>query len=454
VPQLVLHNTLTRRAEPFAPLEPGHVRMYVCGPTVYQRIHVGNARPLVVFDVLFRLLRQLFPRVTYVRNITDIDDKIIDQAKKNGEPIEALTERTIAAFHEDAAALLCLPPTHEPRATRHIDDMIRLIGRLIEKGCAYAADGHVLFHVPAMPAYGRLSRRARDEQIAGARVEVAPYKKDPADFVLWKPSTPDQPGWDSPWGRGRPGWHIECSAMAEHYLGVPFDIHGGGLDLVFPHHENEIVQTCCAHGLDLMARFWVHNGFVTMSAEKMSKSLGNILTVAEALAKVPGEAIRLWILSAHYRAPLDCTDEALQQARQTLDRLYAALDRAPPAPDDAGDVDGALLEALCDDLNTPRALAAVHELAARLNRACSEKERAKAAADLRRSAALLGLLQQDPAARLRGGVDAARIEALIAERAEARRRRDFATADRIRAELAGAGILLEDTPQGTIWRRA
>jgi cysteinyl-tRNA synthetase len=454
VPQLVLHNTLTRRAEPFAPLEPGHVRMYVCGPTVYQRIHVGNARPLVVFDVLFRLLRQLFPRVTYVRNITDIDDKIIDQAKKNGEPIEALTERTIAAFHEDAAALLCLPPTHEPRATRHIDDMIRLIGRLIEKGCAYAADGHVLFHVPAMPAYGRLSRRARDEQIAGARVEVAPYKKDPADFVLWKPSTPDQPGWDSPWGRGRPGWHIECSAMAEHYLGVPFDIHGGGLDLVFPHHENEIAQTCCAHGLDLMARFWVHNGFVTMSAEKMSKSLGNILTVAEALAKVPGEAIRLWILSAHYRAPLDCTDEALQQARQTLDRLYAALDRAPPAPDDAGDVDGALLEALCDDLNTPRALAAVHELAARLNRAGSEEERAKAAADLRRSAALLGLLQQDPAAWLRGGVDAARIEALIAERAEARRRRDFATADRIRAELAGAGILLEDTPQGTIWRRA
>jgi cysteinyl-tRNA synthetase len=454
VPQLVLHNTLTRRAEPFAPLEPGHVRMYVCGPTVYQRIHVGNARPLVVFDVLFRLLRQLFPRVTYVRNITDIDDKIIDQAKKNGEPIEALTERTIAVFHEDAAALLCLPPTHEPRATRHIDDMIRLIGRLIEKGCAYAADGHVLFHVPAMPAYGRLSRRARDEQIAGARVEVAPYKKDPADFVLWKPSTPDQPGWDSPWGRGRPGWHIECSAMAEHYLGVPFDIHGGGLDLVFPHHENEIAQTCCAHGLDLMARFWVHNGFVTMSAEKMSKSLGNILTVAEALAKVPGEAIRLWILSAHYRAPLDCTDEALQQARQTLDRLYAALDRAPPAEAGAGEVDGALLEALCDDLNTPRALAAVHELAARLNRAGSEEERAKAAADLRRSAALLGLLQQDPAAWLRGGVDAARIEALIAERAEARRRRDFATADRIRAELAGAGILLEDTPQGTIWRRA
>lgn len=454
MPQLVLHNTLTRAEEPFAPLEPGHVRMYVCGPTVYQRIHVGNARPLVVFDVLFRLLRHLFPRVTYVRNITDIDDKIIDQAKKNGEPIEALTGRTIAAFHEDAAALLCLPPTHEPRATRHIDDMIRLIGRLIERGCAYVAEGHVLFHVPSMPGYGRLSGRARDEQIAGARVEVAPWKKDPADFVLWKPSTPDQPGWDSPWGRGRPGWHIECSAMAEHYLGVPFDIHGGGLDLVFPHHENEIAQTCCAHGLDLMARFWVHNGFVTMAAEKMSKSLGNILTVAEALSRVPGEAVRLWILSAHYRAPLDCTGEALLQAKQTLDRLYGALDRAPRAGEEGGDIDGALLEALSDDLNTPRALAALHELAARLNRATGDAERAKAAADLRRSAALLGLLQQDPAAWLRGGVDAAWVERRIAERAEARRRRDFATADRIRAELAAAGILLEDTPSGTIWRRA
>jgi cysteinyl-tRNA synthetase len=452
VPQLILHNTLTRANQPFAPLEPGHVRMYVCGPTVYQRIHVGNARPLVVFDVLFRLLRQLFPRVTYVRNITDIDDKIIAEAQRNGEAIEDLTERTIRAFHEDAQALLCLPPTHEPRATQHIADMIRLIIQLIDRGYAYVAEGHVLFHVPAMPSYGRLSRRAREDQIAGARVEVAPYKKDPADFVLWKPSLPNQPGWDSPWGRGRPGWHIECSAMAEHYLGVPFDIHGGGLDLVFPHHENEIAQSCCAHGLDLMAQFWVHNGFVTMAAEKMSKSLGNILTVAQARTMVPGEAIRLWILSAHYRAPLDCTEEALQQARHTLDRLYAALDRAPAA--DEGEIDGALLEALCDDLNTPRALAALHELAARLNRATSERERARAAADLRRSAALLGLLQQDPDAWLRGGVDAAWIEQCIALRAGARRRRDFTTADRIRAELAAAGIILEDTPSGTTWRRA
>ncbi|GBD43003.1 Cysteine--tRNA ligase [bacterium HR40] len=453
MPQLVLYNTLTRTAEPFAPLEPGHVRMYVCGPTVYQRIHVGNARPLVVFDVLFRLLQQLFPRVTYVRNITDIDDKIIDQARKNGEPIETLTERTIRAFHEDAAALLCLPPTHEPRATRHIADMIRLIERLLARGCAYVADGHVLFHVPAMPRYGQLSRRARDEQIAGARVEVAPFKRDPADFVLWKPSAPDQPGWDSPFGRGRPGWHIECSAMAEAYLGIPFDIHGGGIDLVFPHHENEIAQSCCAHGIDLMARFFVHNGFVTMAAEKMSKSLGNILTVAEARARVPGEAIRLWILSAHYRAPLDCTEEALLQARHTLDRLYAALDRAPVGASREGRIDSAVLSALCDDLGTPRALAALHELAGRLHRATDDGQRAQLAADLRRSAALLGLLQQDPSVWLRGDVDAAWVERLIAERAEARRRRDFATADRIRNELAKAGILLEDTPTGTIWRR-
>ncbi len=453
MPTLQLHNTLTRRKEPFAPLEAGHVRMYVCGPTVYQRIHIGNARPLVVFDVLFRLLRRMFPRVTYVRNITDVDDKIIAQARRDGEPIDALTERTIAAFHEDARALCCLEPTHEPRATRHIDDMIRLVERLIARGCAYAAEGHVLFHVPAMPAYGRLSGRSREDQIAGARVEVAPYKRDPADFVLWKPSAADEPGWDSPWGRGRPGWHIECSAMAEHYLGVPFDIHGGGLDLVFPHHENEIAQTCCAHGLDTMARFWLHNGFVTMAEEKMSKSLGNILTVAEARERAPGEAVRFWILTAHYQAPLDFTEDALRRAKRILDRFYLALEKVPAAK---GEPDDALLEALADDLNTPRALAVLHDLLNRLNRAEEEAERRQLAGRLRASAALLGLLGQDPAAWLRGGeggLDAARIEALLAERAAARKARDFATADRIRDELARAGIVIEDTPQGTIWRR-
>ncbi len=453
MPTLQLHNTLTRRKEPFAPLEAGHVRMYVCGPTVYQRIHIGNARPLVVFDVLFRLLRRMFPRVTYVRNITDVDDKIIAQARRDGEPIDALTERTIAAFHEDARALCCLEPTHEPRATRHIDDMIRLVERLIARGCAYAAEGHVLFHVPSMPAYGRLSGRSREDQIAGARVEVAPYKRDPADFVLWKPSAADEPGWDSPWGRGRPGWHIECSAMAEHYLGVPFDIHGGGLDLVFPHHENEIAQTCCAHGLDTMARFWLHNGFVTMAEEKMSKSLGNILTVAEARERAPGEAVRFWILTAHYRAPLDFTEDALRRAKRILDRFYLALEKVPAAK---GEPDDALLEALADDLNTPRALAVLHDLLNRLHRAEEEEERRELAGRLRASAALLGLLGQDPAAWLRGGeggLDAARIEALLAERAAARKARDFATADRIRDELARAGIVIEDTPQGTIWRR-
>ncbi len=455
VPSLQLHNTLSRRKEPFRPLEEGHVRMYVCGPTVYQRIHVGNARPLVVFDVLFRLLRQLFPRVTYVRNITDVDDKIIAEARRAGEAIEVLTERTIAAFHEDARALLCLPPTREPRATRHIPDMIRLIERLIARGCAYAADGHVLFHVPSMPAYGRLSGRSREDQIAGARVEVAPYKRDPADFVLWKPSSGDEPGWESPWGRGRPGWHIECSAMAEHYLGVPFDIHGGGLDLVFPHHENEIAQTCCAHGLETMARFWLHNGFVTMAEEKMSKSLGNILTVGEALEIAPGEAVRFWILTAHYRAPLDFTGEALRRAKRVLDRFYLALEKAPDIDD--GEPDPGFLEALADDLNTPRALAVLHDLLGRLNRARDDEERRRIAARLRTSAALLGLLGEDPAAWLRGGeggLHAGRIEALLAQRAEARRKRDFATADRIRDELARAGIVIEDTPQGTIWRRA
>ncbi len=455
VPRLQLHNTLSRRKEPFAPLDDAHVRMYVCGPTVYQRIHIGNARPLVVFDVLFRLLQRLYPRVTYVRNITDVDDKIIDQARRDGEPIGVLTERTVAAFHEDTRALRCLAPTHEPRATRHIDDMIRLIERLIARGCAYLAEGHVLFHVPSLPGYGRLSGRSREDQIAGARVEVAPYKRDPADFVLWKPSSGDEPAWDSPWGRGRPGWHIECSAMAEHYLGVPFDIHGGGLDLVFPHHENEIAQTCCAHGLDTMARFWVHNGFVTMAEEKMSKSLGNILTVAEALERAPGEAVRFWILTAHYRAPLDFTEEALRRAKRVLDRFYLALERLPAAA--AEEPEPALLEALADDLNTPKALAVLHDLLNRLNRADAEAEKRRLAGRLRASAALLGLLGEDPAVWLRGGgdgLDSARIEALLAERAAARKARDFATADRIRDELARAGIVIEDTPRGTIWRRA
>jgi cysteinyl-tRNA synthetase len=465
--QLRLHNTLTRTKETFAPADLSRVRMYVCGPTVYQRIHVGNARPQIVFDVLFRLLRHAFgpDHVVYVRNITDIDDKIIDQARKNGETIRDLTERTAAQFHADVAALGCLPPNREPRATEHVAGMIAIIETLIAKGHAYAAEGHVLFHVPSMPAYGRLSGRDRDDQIAGARVEVAPYKRDPADFVLWKPSELGQPGWDSPWGRGRPGWHIECSAMSEAFLApLPFDIHGGGLDLVFPHHENEIAQSCCASGLDTMARFWLHNGFVDMRGEKMAKSVGNVVRVDEALGQVPGEAVRLWMLGTHYRQPIDYSEEALAEAKRTLDRFYGALARVPARG--PAEPEPALVEALADDLNTPKALAVLHELLGELNRT----NEPRTAARLKASAGLLGLLQKEPEAWLKGEPPAPRatgtmttsavvtntnaIEAMIAERQAARKAKDFARADAIRAELLSYGIILEDGPQGTTWRRA
>ncbi len=447
---LALYDTLSRKLQPFEPIAPGHVRLYVCGPTVYQRIHVGNARPLIVFDVLFRLLRHLYPRVTYVRNITDVDDKIIEQARANGEPIEALTARTTAAFLEDAAALGCLEPTVQPKATEHIAEMVALIGRLIAGGHAYEAEAHVLFHTPSMPTYGRLSGRNRDDQIAGARVEVAPYKRDAADFVLWKPAASGEPGWPSPWGRGRPGWHIECSAMAEKHLGVPFDIHGGGQDLIFPHHENERAQSCCAHGLETMARFWLHNGFVDMRGQKMSKSLGNVLRIDEALAAAPGEAIRLWMLGAHYRAPIDCSETGLAEARTRLDRFYGALERAGDGAADAPDPD--LVSALEDDLNTPRALAVLHELLRELNRA-SHRSAPVIAGRLKASAGLLGLLQAAPADWLRGTADDGRIRALVAERQAARQARDFARADAIRDGLAAEGILLEDGPGGTTWRR-
>ena len=329
-----LHNTLTRSKDEFTPLDPSHVRVYACGPTVYDRIHVGNARPIVVFDVLVRLLRRSFERVTYVRNITDVDDKIITRAAERSIGIDRLCEDTIACFHEDVAALGALPPDHEPRATEFIGGMIDMIQTLIDGGFAYAAEGHVLFSVAKMPAYGVLSGRSMEDMIAGARVEVAPYKRDPADFVLWKPSSEDQPGWENPFSDtpGRPGWHIECSAMARHYLGETFDIHAGGLDLVFPHHENEIAQSCCAHGTDIMAAYWLHNGYVTMGDEKMSKSLGNILQAHEAIAAHRGETVRAGLLGAHYRAPVALTEAALVEARNVLDRLYRAVGDA--APDD------------------------------------------------------------------------------------------------------------------------
>ncbi len=457
IANLHLHNTLTRTKEPFVPIRQGHVGLYVCGPTVYGPIHIGNARPLVVFDVLYRLLKQRFTHVTYVRNITDIDDKIIEQAKANGEPIDDLTERTIEQFHLDARAIGCLEPDVEPRATEHVAGMILLAETLLRQGVAYEANGHVLFHVPAMPTYGRLSGRDRDEQIAGARVEVAPHKRDPADFVLWKPAAKGEPGWESPFGYGRPGWHLECSVMSAQYLGVPFDIHGGGLDLVFPHHENEIAQSCCAHGTDQLARYWLHNGFITVDGAKMSKSLGNFVTVGDVLEKVPGESFRYWMLGAHYRQPLDFSVAALRQARAGLDRLYRTLAdleediTAPSAPPPLE-----VTEGLADDLNTPRAIAGLHVLANEANKATRDRDRARLKRQLLDAGRLLGLLQDNPRQWLRGTTaddDAREIETLIAQREQARAARDYRRADEIRERLKAKGIILEDGPEGTTWRR-
>jgi cysteinyl-tRNA synthetase len=445
--ELTLHNSLTRRKERFVPLDPHHVRMYVCGPTVYDLVHVGNARPVVVYDVLTRLLRKLYPHVTYVRNITDVEDKINARAAELGISIEELTARTTADYHADMAALGALPPDIEPRATQHIAEMIEIIERLIASGHAYEAQGHVLFAVATYPAYGHLSGRTPDELVAGARVEVAPYKRDPGDFVLWKPSPPELPGWDSPWGRGRPGWHIECSAMSWKHLGESFDIHGGGTDLIFPHHENEMAQSCCAFPGSSFARYWVHNGMLLVNGEKMSKSLGNFTTLRDALARVPGEVVRLLLLRTHYRSTPDFSDAAVVEARRELDRFYRALERYPDVK--AVDVPGPVMAALCDDLNTPLAISAMHTLADAALAGDFE-----AACGLRAAGEVLGLLQQDPAVWFRGGTDdSAAIEAAIADRLAARKARDFARADAIRAELAAKGIVLEDGTGGTTWRR-
>jgi cysteinyl-tRNA synthetase len=455
---LLLYNSLTRRKEPFEPLDPGLVRMYVCGPTVYDLAHIGNGRAVVAFDLLYRVLRHTYGagHVRYVRNITDVEDKIIAAARDSGEPIDALTARTTAEFHADMAALGALPPDIEPRATAYIPQMIALIERLIASGHAYAAEGHVLFAVGSWPSYGKLARRSRDEMIAGALIEDAPYTRDPGDFVLWKPSTSDQPGWDSPWGRGRPGWHIECSAMSETELGETFDIHGGGLDLIFPHHENEIAQSESAHAGYPFARVWMHNEMLTVDGVKMSKSLGNITTVREVLAHAPGEAIRLALLMTHYRDPLDWTAQKLAQARQSLDRFYRALD-LPGDRSGAASVPGAVRDALEDDLNAPLAITQLHELAGAINRAGDAADRGRLQNQLRAAGALMGILEGDPTAWLRGASDAeaTEIETRIAERAQARRERRFADADRIRAELLADGIVLEDKPNGTTeWRRA
>ena len=457
---LKIYDTLSRVKTDFNPLDPAHVRMYVCGPTVYDYAHIGNARPVVVFDVLSRLLRTLYPKVTYARNITDVDDKINARARESGEDIGTITKRTTDIFHQDMAELCALPPDVEPRATDHIKEMIVMIEDLIDKGHAYAKDGHVVFSVPSMSEYGKLSKLDKRQIIAGARVEIAPYKRDAQDFVLWKPSADGIPGWESPWGRGRPGWHIECSAMSHKHLGESFDIHGGGLDLIFPHHENEIAQSKCAHGPETFAKYWMHNGYLMSEGEKMSKSLGNFYTVHVLLEEFPGEAIRLALLKSHYRKPMDFTKEGLREAKLELDRFYNILRRHSSVPKSQADIPKSVLSQLKDDLNTPGAISALHQCLGALKNA--EEDQILAAKNALLAAGyVLGLLQQDPEDWLKwqpvtateAGLSDAEIEVLIAERVSARANKDFAASDRIRDQLTNDGIILEDSSEGTIWRR-
>jgi len=444
---LQLFNTLTKKKEPFIPLDSKNVGMYVCGPTVYDLAHLGNARPVVVFDILFRLLQTKYQNVTYVRNITDIDDKINAAATANGEDIKTLTTRTTQYYHADMAALNALPPTHEPRATDHISEMIKIIEKLFANTFAYANEGHVLFRVHKYLNYGHLSRRNQDELLAGARIEIAPYKEHAGDFVLWKPSSEDLPGWDSPWSRGRPGWHVECSAMSKAFLGETFDIHGGGVDLVFPHHENEVAQSCCAHGTERMAMVWMHNGHLMVNGEKMSKSLGNFFTVRDILENYPGEAIRFAFLSTQYRQPIDWTDASPKIAKASLDRFYKAIEYSNA---DA-EVSHTVIDALEDDLNTPLAISHLHELANTVFKT-NGVEQIKAANSLKASGQFLGLLTQSPKIWFQGEFGKEAIEELIKARQEAKQTKNFAEADRIRKELIDQGILLEDGPSGTIWR--
>lgn len=454
-----LYNSLAREKQDFVPLEADHVRIYACGPTVYSYAHIGNARMAVVFDVLQRLLRLLYPKVTYASNITDIEDKIIAASQETGEAIEFITRKYERIYNEDMAALGVRLPDIQPRATETIPEMISLIEQMIARGHAYANEGHVLFNVPSFPEYGGLSGRSRDDQIAGARVEVAPYKRDPADFVLWKPSSPDQPGWNSPWGFGRPGWHIECSAMSEKHLGLPIDIHGGGADLKFPHHENEIAQSCCAHGshdLTSFSKYWMHNGFLTVEGEKMSKSLGNFTLAHDLIEQgIPGEVIRYVLLSAHYRQPLDWSDDGVALGQKMLDKFYRILDELSDVADIPADVPAAVMEALCDDLNTPKAYAELNALA----KAAHDQRTPESKAAFVAAAHLLGFLTQEPAAWFGAAqgasdVDAAWIEGLLIERTEARKAKNFARSDEIRDTLAAKGIVIEDTPQGPKWKVA
>ncbi|HYG05044.1 MAG TPA: cysteine--tRNA ligase [Stenotrophomonas sp.] len=454
---LRLHNNLTRRVEPFAPLDPSAgPTLYVCGPTVYNYVHIGNARGPVVFGVLAALLRRRHGALRYARNITDVDDKINQAAREQGVPISVITERFAAAYREDMAALGVAPPDLEPEATAHIPQIVAMIEQLIERGHAYAAEGHVLFAVGTFAGYGKLSRRDPEEMLAGARVEVAPYKRDPGDFVLWKPSGEGLPGWESPWGYGRPGWHIECSAMAAAHLGQTIDIHAGGVDLQFPHHENEIAQSECAHGGATFARFWLHNGMLNFGGAKMSKSLGNIERVHDLVRKYPPEALRYALLSAHYRQPLDWSDALIEQSIRTLDRLYGTL-RDLAGVQAVASIPEAIEAALDDDLNTPQALAELARIAAEARKAEGTEARARLKAELLGAGLALGLLQQDPAQWFGGAAgdadEDARIQALVDERGAAKQARDFARADALRDQLAAEGIVLEDTPQGVRWTR-
>ncbi|WP_058834802.1 cysteine--tRNA ligase [Luteimonas abyssi] len=466
---LRLHNSLTRRVEPFQPQDPGCPTMYVCGPTVYNYVHIGNARGPVVFGVLAALLRRRYGGLRYARNITDVDDKINAAAAEQGVPISTITDRFAAAYRDDMAALGVAAPDIEPAATAHIPEIVAMIERLIGSGHAYAAEGHVLFAVDSFDGYGKLSRRDPEDMRAGARIEVAPYKRDAGDFVLWKPSGDDLPGWDSPWGRGRPGWHIECSAMAAAHLGPTIDIHAGGVDLQFPHHENEIAQSECAHGGAVFARVWLHNGMLTLSGTKMSKSLGNIAKVHDLLQHYPAEALRYALLSAHYRQPLDWSDGLIDQSIRTLDRLYGTLRALDHVSVDAS-IPASIEAALDDDLNTPQALADLARLAAHARQllappggpdaeATPDAVQAlrEAKSQLLGAGLALGLLQQAPAdwfgQNAPEGEDDTRIQALVDERAAAKQARDFARADAIRDRLAADGILLEDTPQGVRWTR-
>lgn len=432
--------------------------MYVCGPTVYSYAHIGNARPAVVFDTLFRVLKHRYDNVVYARNITDVDDKINKAAKDQGIDISVITDKFANIYREDMAALNVQRPSVEPKATDHMAEMIAMIEKLISNGNAYAAEGHVLFSVPSFEAYGALSKRDMREMIAGARVEVAPYKRDPADFVLWKPSDDETPGWDSPWGRGRPGWHIECSAMIETHLGNSIDIHGGGHDLQFPHHENELAQSTCAHDGELYAKYWMHNGFLNVEGDKMSKSVGNVLLVHELIKQTPGEAIRLALITGHYRAPLDWTAAGLLEAKKKLDRLYGALEAlADIDPASNTGAPDAFIEALEDDLNTPKAIAELFALAKSANTSTDSSEKAVIKAQLLAAGKLIGLLEQTPsawfnAAKDSADIDAAAVDKLIEARRQARADKNFAEADRIRGELDAMGVELLDSREGTTWK--